>query len=144
MAYRDMSFAGTWYPRSAEDCARMMEQFGEGLPLPETPERCRGGILPHAGWVFSGRTAYAVLLALQRASRPRLLFLFGTHLSPGSPNHVFIDEGFRTPLGTVEVHRKAARMLAEGYDFVVEHAASCRPDNTIELQLPFIRALFPG
>jgi hypothetical protein len=121
----------------------MMEQFRKGLQLPEVPGRLHGGILPHAGWQFSGKTAFSALLALQHAVRPRLLFLFGMHLPARSPNYVFIDEGFRTPLGPVEAHREAARRLAEGFDFVVEHASSCRPDNTIELQLPFIKALFP-
>ncbi len=143
MAYRDMKFAGSWYPGTGKECRSIMRRYREELRVHEPPGRCRGGILPHAGWQFSGRTAFSVLLTLQQVLQPDLIFLFGMHLAAGSPNYVFIDDGYRTPLGTVKVHREAARGLIESFDFTVENAAGCRPDNTVEVQLPFIRELFP-
>jgi AmmeMemoRadiSam system protein B len=50
---------------------------------------------------------------------------------------------FGTPLGPVVVHEKLATALCEAYDCQTESPGNATPDNTIELQMPFIRAIWP-
>ncbi len=133
----------------------MIKQYGAQLPAGARPRSgevsaigCRGGIVPHAGWYFSGKTAYSVFNSInesasKRGKTPELFFLFGMHLGPGSPNYIFLDEGFQTPFGTLEVHRKASDIMASSFNFYREDAHNYTPDNTVELQLPFIKYLFP-
>jgi AmmeMemoRadiSam system protein B len=55
-----------------------------------------------------------------------------------------IDGFWETPLGNIEIDSRVGEILADEYDFVVETASSFEPDNTIELQLPFIKHFFTG
>jgi hypothetical protein len=142
-----MSFAGTWYPAARNECERMMADFkeqAERRPVSLPPEtQLHGAVLPHAGWLFSGHVAYKALMVLAGRIDPGIIFLFGMHLPPGSPHILFLGEGFETPLGRVEAHREAAQKFSSGFEFLRENEDRHRPENTIELQLPFIRHFFP-
>jgi AmmeMemoRadiSam system protein B len=134
-----------------------MKKFDEEIDLSslldEAPERAAGrasygGIVPHAGWYFSGKTAFAVFRGIDLLSgywkkRPDLFFLFGMHLPPRGPNYLFMDEGFDTPVGRLEVNREAAELMAGRFQFVEMSTRETVSDNTTELQFPFIRHLFP-
>jgi AmmeMemoRadiSam system protein B len=155
MGLRAPYFAGTWYPGTKSECIRTIKQYEEDLPPGSRGEvsslaeaGMRGGIVPHAGWYFSGKTAYSVFykihaVASHRGKIPDTFFIFGMHLGPGSPNYIFLDEGFQTPLGKIEVNLKAANLLSSSFNFYEEDSRNYTPDNTIELQLPFIKYLFP-
>jgi hypothetical protein len=134
-----------------------MKKFDEEIELSslldEASERAAGrafygGVVPHAGWYFSGKTAFSVfravdLLSRARKKRPDLFFLFGMHLPPRGPNYLFMDEGFETPVGRLEVSREAAELMAGRFQLIEMSAKDTVSDNTTELQLPFIRHLFP-
>ncbi len=151
MPVRSMDFAGTWYPGRRDECIGTIEDFQKNLsPGAEDAGSWAyiGGIVPHAGWYFSGSTANAVFSTIHRRAvrskrMPKLFFLFGMHLHAGSPNYIFIDEGFETPLGVLKVHDAISQKLADAFDFIREDAHNYSPDNTIELQLPFIKYYFP-
>jgi AmmeMemoRadiSam system protein B len=154
MALKKPRFAGSWYPASGRECERTFAQYEDELqshPRDDSQERTdtfHGGIVPHAGWYFSGKTAYSVFSRIASGAEesgkiPDLVFVFGMHLAPGSPQYLFMDDGFETPLGAMAVDREAASTLATQFDFIRESAADSVSDNTIELQLPFIKHLFP-
>lgn len=153
MALKKPRFAGSWYPRTGRECERSMKQYDDELQshLGEhelLSSGIAGGIVPHAGWFFSGKTAYAVFnriakRAAESGTVPDLFFVFGMHLAPGGPNYLFMDDGFETPLGAIRLNREAAENLSMQFDMVRETAEDSVSDNTIELQLPFIKHLFP-
>jgi len=151
MPVRSMDFAGTWYPGRKDECIGTIEDFQKGLPSVSEQGGLSvyfGGIVPHAGWYFSGSTANAVFNTIHRRAvqdkrMPKLFFLFGMHLHAGSPNYIFIDEGFETPLGILKIHDEVLQRLSDAFDFIREDTYHYSPDNTIELQLPFIKYYFP-
>jgi AmmeMemoRadiSam system protein B len=147
-------YAGTWYPGHDSGCLRTIRRFENELSSTKVPEgiqlseHVRGCIVPHAGWDFSGKTAFSALRCIEVSAStsgniPDLFFLFGMHLPPGGSNPIFIDDGFETPLGTIRVNSRAAEMLAGDFNFIRENSRNSSMENTIELQLPFIKYLFP-
>jgi AmmeMemoRadiSam system protein B len=143
MNVRRASFAGSWYPDIPEACEREIKQFlGAGaLEIPKGP--WVGGIVPHAGWYFSGAIACQVIHALKTGTPPDLFILFGMHLHPDSPNYIMTEGAWETPFGEIAVETELARTLTERFSFRVETARNHAKDNTIELQLPFIKYFFP-
>ena len=144
MNVRKASFAGSWYPDIPEACEREIKQFlggKEGLEIPKGP--WVGGIVPHAGWYFSGAIACQVIHALKTDTPPDLFLLFGMHLHPTSPNYIMMEGAWETPFGEIAIETELAQELAflAGYD--EKTAQSYAKDNTIELQLPFIKYFFP-
>jgi len=144
MKVRRPDFAGSWYPENEADCRRAIEAFSAaGSPCPEDKGNVIGGIVPHAGWAFSGRIACNVIECLKRQRDPDTLIIFGRHLHPGSDNFIMEQGRWATPLGELEIDTDLAARLTTEFPFTVETSSHYEPDNTIELQLPFIKYFFP-
>ena len=143
MNVRSASFAGSWYPDIPEACEREIKQF-LGIKTFDVPKGpWIGGIVPHAGWYFSGAIACHVIHALRTLPSPDVFILFGMHLHPASPNYIMTEGAWETPFGEIAIETELARNLAERFPFRIETARSHIRDNTIELQLPFIKYFFP-
>jgi len=144
MAGRRSDFAGSWYPGRESDCIRAIEEFSkETIPCPSAGKGGIGGIVPHAGWVFSGKIACNVIKCLKIDSEPDTLVIFGRHLHPGSDNYIMKEGSWATPIGNLKIDRELAERLLSEFPFVVETDTWYEQDNTIELQLPFIKYFFP-
>ena len=87
MAARRSDFAGSWYPGKESDCREAIEEFSKaGIPCPSIEKERVGGIVPHAGWFYSGKIACNVIECLKNNSEPDTFVIFGMHLHPGSDN----------------------------------------------------------
>jgi AmmeMemoRadiSam system protein B len=141
LTLRPAFFAGSWYPAEAAACRRAVGELTQGAALEGS---WRGLIAPHAGWPYSGRAAAHGFAALARgAAAVDLVVVFGSHRSAAGPNTVFLGGAWETPLGALPTARALAAAVADACDLDEEPAQPRRPDNGIELQLPFARALFP-
>jgi AmmeMemoRadiSam system protein B len=145
MSVREADFAGSWYPESESRCLRMFEQFERSAKtVPDPGGPLRGGIVPHAGWVFSGGIAYNVIREVARAaSGGDTVLLFGGHLHPSSSLSVMTRGDFWTPLGPIPTDEELAARLASGPGVQQVDPERHAPDNTVELQAPLIKHLLP-
>ena len=143
MMIRKADFAGSWYPRQAAACEAEIQQFlvDESIAT-ATLGICQGAIVPHAGWYFSGSIACNTIRSLQDGVAPDAIAVFGMHLYPEAPCYLMVEGAWETPFGALRVAEPLARSLAERFTFQLETPRDYHPDNTIELQLPFIRYFF--
>ncbi len=143
---RRAAFAGSWYPARASECEAEIRGFIDksGIAKPRHPQPV-GGILPHAGWYYSGAIACNVIHCLKNAGTPPpdVVALFGMHLHPSSPNLMMPAGMWETPFGGLPVAEELAAEMAGQFPFRLESPEHAAPDNTIELQLPFIKYFFP-
>ncbi len=145
MATRKSDFAGSWYPGTESDCRREIEAYSKAsTPRPSAEKVWFGGIVPHAGWFYSGKIACNVINCLKNVSPPDIVIIFGRHLHPGSNNFIMKEGSWSTPLGNLEIDNELAESLAAEFPFTVETTSRYQQDNTIELQLPFIKYFFPN
>ncbi len=146
MNTRRATFAGSWYPARAADCEKEINAFlNETRFHIEPDQKFVGGIVPHAGWYFSGSLACNVIYALQDPKggrQPDAVVVFGMHLHPRSPSFIMTEGAWETPFGDIEIESNLAKGLVERFSFTIETADRFTPDNTIELQLPFIKYFF--
>lgn len=142
MHTRKPVFAGSWYPGDAKSCEREIKSFLKNHDRHITEKPPVGGITPHAGWYFSGEIACRVIHSLQTEQDTDLFIVFGMHLSPYDSNYIMTSGSWETPFGLLEIERQLADKLNHAFRFQSESAASFPQDNTIELQLPFIKYFF--
>ena len=143
MGVRRADFAGSWYPGNASECRQVIEKFSQSaLPCPGSGGEKFGGIVPHAGWVYSGRIASGVIKCLAKAAEPDTIVIFGKHLHQGSSNYLMKEGRWATPLGELEIDEEFGEILASEFSFILETPSRYEQDNTIELQLPFIKYFF--
>jgi len=146
MPIRTADFAGTWYPGTERECLAAIRSFTDpALSCPAGVQRVLGGIVPHAGWAFSGKIACNVIRCLSEGGEEAdTVLIFGHHMHPRSPNLIMKEGFWETPFGELEIDSEITALLIQEFDFEVETATRHVQDNTIELQLPFVRHFLPG
>lgn len=143
MDIRPSVFSGAWYPDKADACRDQISQFlKEGEDWAMGVDNPIGGIVPHAGWYFSGSIACNVMHHIAQHSTPDLVVVFGMHLHPGSSSYIMPDGAWETPFGEIPVASSMAGELTQMFSFQIETPSDFSQDNTIELQLPFIKYFF--
>ena len=144
MELRRAQFMGSWYPASAAQCEKQIQDFLKDVDdRRDAGVKGTGGIVPHAGWAYSGAVAARVIAALKGGDSPDIIAVFGMHLAPQHPNFIMKAGAWETPFGEIEIAEDVAGRLADGFSFEIETSERHVQDNTIELQLPFIKYFFP-
>jgi AmmeMemoRadiSam system protein B len=134
-----------WYPASERQTRIKIEAFLEELgPVAkgqagskELQQRVIAGVIPHAGWDFSGKVAVDVIRRVDR--NHSTVIVVGGHLSSGDGIYASFEEGFETPLGIARTDLELLEEIGRRVDLIPDTI----PDNTVEVQMPFIRYLFP-
>jgi AmmeMemoRadiSam system protein B len=145
MKTRQPVVAGQFYPAGRAACLAEVRQCIEAAqPREALPVSIVAGIVPHAGWTFSGSTAAKVFTAIRQChDRVGAFVVCGAaHGYFGSQPVVDDHDAWRTPLGDIEIdHNLAARL---GQTKAAEISAEAhRREHSIEVQVPFIQHLFP-
>ena len=141
-------YAGSFYESSATSCRHHVERLLEAADLPkDLPRALYGGIVPHAGWAFSGEAAAHTMAALAKAGPLETVVLFGTdHRGAASGGEVFDSGLWRTPLGEVPVDEgvAAAILSAGGGGLLRANPRAHEGEHSLEVQLPFLQVLSPS
>jgi AmmeMemoRadiSam system protein B len=133
--------AGLFYEA---DSARLGRHINEliGAVSGETLDAPRGLIVPHAGYVYSGRTAaraYSCLLP-HRDTIERVLLLGPAHRVYLRGMAVPSVDAFATPLGEIPLDRACIEQL-EAMPGVCVSDEAHRAEHSLEVQLPFLQTV---
>ena len=139
MQTRPAQFAGSWYPANSDKCQKTIEALYKPPALSSLKNAPVGGIVPHAGWYFSGQLACRVFQQLAETDSPDLIVILGGHLSSHDPGRIMTHGAWETPLGLLPVAEDFTAAVKGQFDLIIDQPTTAPPDNTIELQLPFIR-----
>jgi AmmeMemoRadiSam system protein B len=144
MQTRKPIVAGQFYPGRGNSCvAEINECLQQEKPAELLPETIVAGIVPHAGWTFSGSLAALVFSAIkQRHDKVDTFVIFGAaHGYYGSSPAVYDKGSWLTPLGEVAVNEKLADAVLKS-DAAVSDTSAHQDEHSIEVQVPFIQHLF--
>ena len=146
MQKRKSIVAGQFYPGQYDSCVDEINECLDARTLSEPlPETIVAGIVPHAGWTFSGSLAALVFLAIkQQHEKVHTFVIFGAAHGYFGQSPVVYDRGsWITPLGEVAIDEELAdAVLSAGP--VVSDTSAHRAEHSIEVQVPFMQYLFPG
>ncbi len=140
MRIRERMLPAGWYPGSASGCRAEIEHYVAGTAALPSGAKVYGGIVPHAGWYFSGKAAAKVFYLAAQAAQPQVVAVFGGHLGSNSPPLLVSDEAWETPLGNLTLATEFYEPLRKRLTLAEEYPG----DNTIEVQLPLVKYCFPN
>ncbi len=146
MMVRDPIFAGSFYPACGDECRSQLERMLDDAVVRENVQAASfaGGLVPHAGWSYSGPVSAAVFKQLSLRSCQQVIVLFGgVHRYRGRQAVMFGHGRWHTPLGPVDVDVRLAERILRNTDLIVEDPFAHEDEHSIEVQLPFIRHVFP-
>ena len=133
--------AGRFYEGGKEALKREIQSCFKD-PLPANKTFVKGVLSPHAGYMYSGHVAAAVL---SRIEFPETFVILGpNHTGMGEPCAVFDSGSWETPLGSVEVDEELASNVLESSAVFQSDTAAHQSEHSIEVQLPFLQYLGAG
>lgn len=133
---RRPAVAGQFYPDSDKVLANELSTL---IDPSIKKESVVGVISPHAGYVYSGKVAGAVLSSIK--PRPIYIILGPNHTGLGGPFSICASDTWKTPLGEVRVNQKLSNAIKEECPFIEENEEAHLYEHSIEVQLPFLQAL---
>ncbi len=135
--------AGRFYDADPMRCAAEVKRLSaDAGAAGGVAERLVGGIVPHAGWVCSGRVAGRVWSALAASPGPMTVFLTGSvHTMDLAAPALDEADAWQTPLGPIEIDAALRDAVAALDGFGVLHAAHVH-EHAVEVQLPMIQHAF--
>ena len=144
MRIRKAGVAGMFYPRDRATCLDQIAACTRPLHGQTLPSPLYGGVVPHAGWTYSGATAGQVYAALAAEARPDAIVLFGAvHSWAVRAASAYGEGAWQTPLGELVVDHELGQATVDVSDgLVVIDPGAHDGEHSIEVQLPFLRHLF--
>ncbi|MCE5341015.1 MAG: AmmeMemoRadiSam system protein B [Planctomycetaceae bacterium] len=147
MTARKPIVADQFYPGSEEECRAELEYYTENRPITgKLPDKIVAGIVPHAGWVFSGDLAGMVFKAIQKVNQTVDTFvIFGaTHSHISSTAAVYDKGSWLTPMGKIKIDEEFAAEILKNSKTAKSNPDAHNYEHSIEVQIPFIQYLFPN
>ena len=142
---RHRAVAGQFYPATKEGLDTLIRDLfihplGPGnMPtlVSDGERKIEGGIVPHAGYIYSGPIAAHFYHDLALDGYPEVFIILGpNHYGMGSGIATTLDD-FLTPYGVARVDKKLAMSIAKEIIDIDTHAH--RYEHSIEVQLPFLQ-----
>jgi AmmeMemoRadiSam system protein B len=125
-----------WYPSQAEQVEGDIERMQR--PAPRAAANGIAGIVPHAGWEYSGALALEVFSCMFRSMDT--IVIIGGHLGPSDGIMCCTEDAYETPLGEI----RADAGLLERLRGEISMREDRHADNTVEVHLPLVRHCFPA
>jgi MEMO1 family protein len=144
MATRHPVVAGTFYPGDEAGARREVQRALQQAKTGELPGPIRAGVVPHAGWSFSGVTAAHFFRALGQQGLPEMVILLGAvHRWGVDAAAIYSSGSWQTPLGRLPIDEQLAEeALRIGGKALVRAPQAHQDEHSIEVQLPFIQQLY--
>jgi AmmeMemoRadiSam system protein B len=140
---RPPAVAGLFYPDDERELRAAVSAYLAQQDVGTAAVPPKALIVPHAGYIYSGRiaaAAYATVARLRHAIR-RIVLIGPSHRVYLRGMAVPAASSFATPLGKVEIDRALKSVLLQRSD-VVEADAAHAQEHSLEVQLPFLQMLF--
>jgi MEMO1 family protein len=140
---RPAAVAGQFYSSEPEALKKEISNYLSEAEKRDIAGRLVGGVVPHAGYVFSAQVAAHFYKQIEGLSLRTAIIIGASHHYPLAGVSVYDKGAFASPLGEVPIDEELAARLIEN----VENAQS-DPDvhfdeHTLEVQIPFLKYLFP-
>ena len=142
---RRPAVAGSFYPSEATELNRVLRDCFLNHPLgPQGVEwpypSLLGGVVPHAGYIYSGPCAAHFYSRLEKDVK-RVVLLGVDHQGVGARAALSPATYWETPLGKVQVDQDFTEFLRGRLDFLAEDDGSHHQEHSIEVQLPFLQTV---
>ena len=129
---------GSWYPAGPEKLGQQIDGFFKDVPEPDAGQKIVAMVSPHAGYIYSGKTAAWGYKHLRGSSFRRVVILGPSHYVAFTGLSIPRVDFYETPFGRVRVDQKVCETLLDKPLFQSMSRAHER-EHAIEIQLPFLQ-----
>jgi len=138
MMIRKPVVAGQFYPGTSSQLKAMIETF---VDEKAAKEEVIGLVSPHAGYVYSGPVAGAVISKVK--FKDTFVIMGPSHTGMGRPFSIMTQGTWETPLGKVEIDSELGKRILTTSSHLEEDNVAHQYEHSIEVQLPFLQYFKP-
>jgi AmmeMemoRadiSam system protein B len=138
---RDNSGAGMWYPANPTDLRQTIDLYLSRASSTPPEGKIITGIVPHAGYGYSGQVAAYTYRLIQNTPFKRVVLLGFSHRVPFRGFSVSQYSGYKTPLGVALIDQDFSRALlsvSPRKEWVPQAEAQ---EHSLENQIPFLQTV---
>jgi MEMO1 family protein len=141
---RKPAVAGSFYPADSADLVRVLKSMRSSRSVMNSGIFPQAIIVPHAGYVYSGKIAASGYNTLDRTHPYKRVFIIGSsHRYSYDAASVFCGGNFKTPLGTARVDIETGKQLIiDNPSIFSSNIEVQEKEHAIEVQLPFLQEKF--
>lgn len=146
MNTRKPAVSGTFYPGTKSEIEEEMENFFSSEEVGKVkPDRNAIGIVcPHAGYVYSGKTAAMGYARIREIGKGATFVILGpNHHGVGPEVSIYPEGEWETPLGKAKIDSDLVKRICGvcNGDLLLDASAHLY-EHSIEVQVPFLQHLF--
>ncbi len=131
---RNPVVSGQFYPESPDQLKAMI---GGMVDEKVVKEEVIGLISPHAGYIYSGPVAGAVISKIK--FKDTFIIIGPNHTGRGKSLSIMTQGRWKTPLGEVEIDSELGKQILATSSHLEEDNVAHQYEHSIEVQLPFLQ-----
>ncbi len=131
---RNPVVSGQFYPESPSQLKTMIEGMVDEKAV---KEEVIGLVSPHAGYIYSGPVAGAVISKIK--FKDTFIIMGPSHTGMGKPLSIMTEGAWKTPLGEVEIDSALGKQILATSSHLEEDYVAHQHEHSIEVQLPFLQ-----
>ena len=140
----DPVVAGTWYPGTASELSKQVEDYLSRAPARNAKGRIAAIIAPHAGYIYSGQVAAYSFKSIQGQKFDSVIVIGPSHYVSFPGVATYDCAGFRTPLGVIALDNEMIAALMKHEPRIKDLPDVFMQEHSLEAELPFLQVAMPG
>jgi hypothetical protein len=136
---RQPSAAGLFYPGDKGKLREQVELLLSEGHNNTVLDNITGLVAPHAGYVYSGRTAAFAYNTIKNKSYRTVIIISPSHKEYFPGVSVYEGDGYITPMGVVNVNKDIVNQITERSINVFKGSEGHHQEHGVEVHLPFLQ-----
>jgi AmmeMemoRadiSam system protein B len=139
---RNQAVAGMFYPGEEHELRRQIKLFLEKNKPKKHFTDIIGVISPHAGYMYSGRSAaYAYNVLKHDVQFNTVIIISPSHREYFQGISIYDGDAYQTPLGITRINKSLAEKIIDEGDHIHFGSEGHGSEHSLEVQLPFLQMI---
>ncbi len=139
---RDPYVAGAFYPDNYETLKNDIKSYMD-IATPELNyKKLIGIIVPHAGYMYSGRTAAYAYSMIKDFKKKDFLIIGPNHSGYPTYPAIYPDGYWNTPMGYAQINSTLSNKILLKSNIIRDDKEAHMIEHSIEVQIPFLQYIF--
>jgi len=138
---RKPAVAGKFYSADERELKKDIIKFLDSAENQKHYENIFGLICPHAGYMYSGKTAAYAYNTIKNKNYETVVVISPSHYEYFNGCSIYDGDAYETPLGIIPINTKMREKLTIGSETIFNGENGHEKEHALEVQLPFLQTV---
>lgn len=140
-SFRAPSAAGYFYPSNPARLKVLVESLLQAGQPEKEINNIRGIIAPHAGYIYSGKTAAYAYNLIKGKAYKTVVIISPSHREYFPGISVYDGDGYTTPFGNVLIDKETSDKIITGNNVIFKSTIGHNEEHAVEVHIPFLQSV---